>query len=36
MRNYLDWTDEEIKENVDGFKKDKELGLVEEPGGSSW
>jgi hypothetical protein len=30
MKNYLHWDDEKIKENVEGFKKDKELGLKEE------
>lgn len=32
MRKYLHWSDDEIKANVQGFKKDKELGLVQEEG----
>jgi len=32
MKNYLNWDDEKIKENVAGFRKDKELGLVQEEG----
>lgn len=33
MKRYLKWSDEEIQENVDGKKKDKDLGLAEEEGG---
>jgi hypothetical protein len=33
MKRYLGWTEEEIKENADSKKKDKELGLVEEEDG---
>jgi len=29
MKKYLKWDDETIKNNVEGFKKDKELGLVD-------
>jgi hypothetical protein len=36
MRKYLDWTDEEIKENVDGFKKDRELGFISAEDPSAW
>jgi hypothetical protein len=32
MQKYLDWTEDEIRENVSGFAKDKELGLVKEEG----
>lgn len=33
MKRYLGWTEEQIKENADGKKKDKELGLVQEEEG---
>ncbi len=36
MRRFLQWSDEEIKENVEGFKKDKDLGLKEEDSGRGW
>jgi hypothetical protein len=32
MQQYLKWDDETIRENVKGFKKDRELGLVKEEG----
>ena len=37
MKRYLKWDDDEIRANVEGMKKDKELGFrVEEGGGGSW
>ena len=33
MKRYLKWSEEEIQENVDGKKKDVDLGLAEEEGG---
>ncbi len=38
MKRYLKWDDEEIQANVDGKKKDTQLGLAEEDGGntSNW
>ena len=33
MKRYLKWSEEEIQDNVDGKKKDVELGLSEEEGG---
>ena len=30
MKKFLKWTDDDIQENVDGLKKDKELGLTPE------
>jgi len=38
MKKYLKWTDEEIQANVDGMKKDVELGFREanDEGGSNW
>jgi hypothetical protein len=33
MKRYLRWDDEEIKANVEGKKKDVDLGLAEEEGG---
>jgi hypothetical protein len=30
MKKYLGWDDEEIRKNADGFKKDRELGLVKD------
>jgi hypothetical protein len=33
MKTYLKWSDEEIQANVDGRKKDKELGFVTEEEG---
>lgn len=32
MKKYLRWDDEEVKKNVEGMKKDKELGLRSEDG----
>ena len=32
MKKYLGWTDDEIKANADGFKKDKEM-LPQDEGG---
>lgn len=32
MKEYLDWDDEMIKANADGFKKDKEFGFVSDDG----
>ncbi len=32
MKRFLKWSDDEIQANVDGKKKDKELGLVPEEG----
>jgi hypothetical protein len=37
MRHFLKWSDEDIQENIDGLKKDKEKGFVdEEGGGGGW
>lgn len=36
MKRYLKWDDEEINANVDGKKKDKELGLAEEEDGGGF
>ena len=33
MKKYLKWDDEEVKKNVEGMKKDKELGLKSEDSG---
>lgn len=33
MKKYLHMSDEDIKENIEGLKKDKELGLKSEEGG---
>ena len=30
MKKYLKWTDEEIQANVDGMKKDIEMGFRED------
>lgn len=35
MKKMLEWDEEQIKENVEGLKKDKELGLTSEEG-SRW
>jgi CRISPR/Cas system-associated endonuclease/helicase Cas3 len=32
MKHYLNWDEETIKENAEGIKKDKELGLVSKDG----
>ena len=34
MKQYLDWDEETIMENVKGFQKDRELGLVEDNSGN--
>lgn len=38
MKKYLNWDDDTIQDNIDGLKKDKELGLVadEGSGGGRW
>jgi hypothetical protein len=36
MKKFLKWTDEDIQENVEGLKKDKELGFLEEEGGGGF
>jgi len=33
LKKYMNWSDEEIKTNQDGMKKDKELGLRKDEGG---
>ena len=33
MKKFLKWSEEDIKENVDGLKKDRELGLASENSG---
>jgi hypothetical protein len=33
MTHYLQWDEDTIKENIEGKKKDKELGLVQEEEG---
>ena len=33
MKRFLKWSDDDIKENVEGLKKDRELGLTSEDGG---
>ena len=36
MKRYLKWDEDEIQANVDGKKKDIDLGLAEEEGGQRW
>ena len=33
MKKFLKWDDDDIKENVEGLKKDRELGLTSADGG---